>query len=232
MASTLPKHVAIIPDGNRRWAKEKNLPKFEGHRRGAETAVKLAKYLRKIGVHTLTLWVFSTENASRDKTEVGNLMKLFEQYFDKLVKDALEDNVRFVHLGRRDRLPKSLLKKIESLEKHTKDFKNYTLNIAIDYGGHDEIVRAVKKMNHEAGIMNQEITEEEFEKNLDTGGQLYPNPDIVIRTSGEMRTSGLLPWQTTYSEFFFFDKYFPDLNEKDMDGVIEAYANRQRRFGK
>src|SRR5205814_590648 len=132
----LPKHIAIIPDGNRRWAKENKLPKLAGHRKGAEVAVALAKYLRKIGVHTLTLWVFSTENTSRDSGEVGNLMKLFEQYFDKLVSDALKDNVRFVHLGRRDRLPKSLLTKIIKLEEATKDFTDYTLNIALDYGGH------------------------------------------------------------------------------------------------
>ncbi|HVZ11910.1 MAG TPA: polyprenyl diphosphate synthase [Patescibacteria group bacterium] len=227
--SGLPNHIAIIPDGNRRWAKENNLPKLEGHRRGAETAVRLAKYLRKLGIHTLTLWVFSTENASRDAAEVKNLMRLFEQYFDRLVKDALEDNVRLVHLGRRDRLPESLLKKIVSLEEKTREFTDYTLNIALDYGGRDEILRAVSRiMNKEERIMN----EEEFGKYLDTGGQKYPDPDLIIRTSGEMRMSGLLPWQSVYSEYYFFEKYFPDLSEQDIDQALEEYKNRKRRFGK
>ena len=228
---TLPNHIAIIPDGNRRWAKSHNLPAFEGHRKGAQTAVKIAKYLRKLGVHTLTLWVFSTENKSRDSKEVDNLMKLFEIYFDKLVADALKDNVRAIHLGRKDRIPMSLLKKIEDLEEKTKGFKEYTLNIALDYGGHDEIIRAVNKVKGERG-KGKGIDEKEFESYLDTADQLYPDPDLIIRTSGEMRTSGLLPWQTVYSEYFFLDKYFPDLTEKDIDNALKKYSRRNRRFGR
>ncbi len=228
---TLPNHIAIIPDGNRRWAKSHNMPAFEGHRRGADVAIKLARYLRKIGVHTLTLWVFSTENKSRDKEEVDNLMKLFDRYFDKLIKESLDDNVRFVHLGRKDRIPKSLLSKITELEEKTKDFTQNTLNIALDYGGNDEMVRAIKKIEN-SELRVEKLNEDNFPEFLDTAGQPYPNPDLVIRTSGEMRTSGLMPWQTAYSEYVFLEKFFPDLSEEDLDQAIENYANRQRRFGK
>lgn len=228
---TLPNHIAIIPDGNRRWAKQHGLPSFEGHRRGAETAVKIARYLRKIGIHTLTLWVFSTENITRNDDEVKNLMKLFERYIDRLFEDIIKDRVRTVHLGRRDRIPKSLLEKIENIEERTKDFEDYTLNIALDYGGRDEIIRAFNKINEEK-LSNNHLNEENFSKYLDTAGQQYPDPDLIIRTSGELRTSGLMIWQAAYSEYIFIDKYFPDFLEKDIDDAINEYQTRKRRFGK
>jgi undecaprenyl diphosphate synthase len=159
-------------------------------------------------------------------------MRLFEQYFDKLVEDVVKDKVRLVHLGRKDRIPEGLAKKITSLEERTREFSEYTLNIALDYGGRDEILRAIQKSNQELGIKNQELSENDFEQFLDTGDQPYPNPDLIIRTSGEMRTSGLFPWQSIYAEYLFLDKYFPDLSEEDIDLAIENFSNRQRRFGK
>ena len=222
--STLPDHIAIIPDGNRRWAREHGLPTLEGHRKGFDVGVKIARYIRSLGVHTLTIWAFSTENWNRKREEVSYLMRLYEVMLDKFFDEALKDNVRIVHLGRKDRIPKSLLKKIEDVEQKTRDNTKYILNIALDYGGRDEVLRAIKKLGN--------LTEESFPKFLDTTGQPYPNPDLIIRTSGEMRTSGLMIWQAAYAEFYFLQKHFPDLIEKDIDNALEEFAKRQRRFGK
>lgn len=224
-------HIAIIPDGNRRWAKEHNLPSLEGHRKGFDTAVILAKKARALGIHTFTIWAFSTENWKRTQEEVGYLMRLYEYLIDRNLKEALEDNVRLVHLGRKDRLPKSLLKKITDAEEKTKHHDQYTLNIALDYGGHDEILRAIQKMN-EKNQNAETLDEETFANYLDTHDQPYPNPDLIIRTSGEQRISGFLPWQAAYSEYLFLDKYFPDMTEKDLEDAVQEFQTRQRRFGK
>jgi undecaprenyl diphosphate synthase len=223
-----PLHIAIIPDGNRRWAKEKGLPTFEGHRRGAENTIKLSRHIRKIGIPTLTFWAFSTENWTRTKDEVQAIFGL-HYILSGYVKEAMQDKVRISHLGRRDRLPKDLLNAIEDAEEKTKDNTEYFLNIALDYGGHDEIIRAIQKLTHEELAT---LTPETFSANLDTALLPHPNPDIIIRTGGEMRMSGFMPWQSTYAEFFFVDKYFPDLSEEDIDQIVEEFANRQRRFGK
>lgn len=229
--SALPNHIVIIPDGNRRWAKEHGLPKFEGHRRGFDTGIKIARYLRELKIHTFTMWAFSTENWKRTKDEVGYLMRLYSEMTDKLLGEAVRDNVRMVHLGREDRLPDFLLKKVKNAEEKTKKNKAYVLNIALDYGGRDEVIRAINRMIDERRTNNQ-LTEMDFENFLDTAGQPYPNPDLIIRTSGEMRTSGFMPWQAAYAEYIFLEKHFPDLTEKDIDLAIEEYARRQRRFGK
>jgi undecaprenyl diphosphate synthase len=222
-------HIAIIPDGNRRWAKEKGLPTFEGHRRGFDVALDLAKKIRQMGVSILTLWAFSTENWKRTTEEVSYLMGLYEILVDKCLKEAIEDKVRVIHLGRKDRLPKTLLAKIEDAENRTKIFDKYFLNIALDYGGRDEVERAIKKIP----IINGQLsTEGDISKFLDTGDQPFPEPEIIIRTSGELRTSGFMIWQSIYSEWFFMDKYFPDLNEEDIKKTIEEYNSRKRRFGK
>ena len=227
----LPNHIAIIPDGNRRWAREHGLPTLEGHRKGFNVGVKIARYIRSLGIHTLTVWAFSTENFNRTQEEVSYLMRLYEKMLDKFLSEALKDNVRIIHLGRKDRIPKSLLKKIENVEQKTRDNTKYILNIALDYGGRDEVLRAIKKIgNWKLEIGN--LTEENFPKFLDTAGQPYPDPDLIIRTSGEMRTSGLMIWQAAYSEYYFLDKHFPDLTEKDIDNALEEFAKRQRRFGK
>ena len=229
--STLPNHIAIIPDGNRRWAREHGLPTLEGHRRGFETGVEIARYIRNLGVHTLTVWAFSTENWSRKKEEVSYLMRLYEKMLDKFLSEALKDSVRIIHLGRKDRIPKSLLKKIESVEQKTRDNTKYILNIALDYGGRDEVLRAIKKLNDER-TTNDQLTEMAFENFLDTAGQPYPNPDLIIRTSGEMRVSGLMIWQAAYAEYIFFNKHFPDLKPSDIDRAISEFTKRRRRFGK
>ncbi len=224
----LPNHIAIIPDGNRRWAKERNLPTLEGHRRGAETSIKLSRKARQLGIPVLTFWAFSTENWSRAKDEVAGLFGLHHM-MKIYVKEAIQDNVRISHLGRKDRLPKDLLKSIEDAEEKTKNNDKYFLNIALDYGGQDEIIRAIHKLTHEE-LAN--LTPETFESNLDTAHLPYPNPDIIIRTSGEHRTSGFMPWQSAYSEYLFLDKYFPDMNEDDIEKAVEDFSNRKRRFGK
>ena len=231
MRSLLPNHIAIIPDGNRRWAKTRALPTLEGHRRGFEAARKIVRHAREAGIHTLTLWAFSTENWTRTKEEVSYLMKLYAQMTDKFLDEAVKDEVRVVHLGRKDRIPEFLLKRIKDGEEKTKKFTRNILNIALDYGGRDEIIRAIKKIPS-SKFKIQNLGEQSFEKYLDTAGQPYPNPDIIIRTSGEMRTSGLMIWQAAYAEFYFLQKHFPDLIEKDIDNALEEFAKRQRRFGK
>jgi len=231
MNNTPLNHIAVIPDGNRRWAKEHNLPTLEGHRKGVDTAVLLARKARALGIHTFTIWAFSTENWKRAQEEVGYLMRLYEVFIERYLQDALHDNVRLVHLGRKDRLPQSLLKKISNAEEKTKHHDQYTLNVALDYGGQDEIIRAVKKMAEQTKNF-ESLDEETFASFLDTHAQPYPNPDLIIRTSGEQRISGFMPWQSAYAEYLFLDKYFPDMNERDMEDAAKEFQTRQRRFGK
>lgn len=226
----IPNHIAIIPDGNRRWAKEHGYPTFEGHRRGFDVAIKIGRRVRKLGIHTLTLWAFSTENWNRSKKEIGYLMKLYENFLDKNLEEAIKEEIRTIHLGRRDRIPKKLLQKIKNSEEKTKHFNRYILNIALDYGGRDEVIRAIQKLQTQ-NLKLKTITEEVFSELLDTVGQPYPNPDLIIRTSGEMRTSGLMIWQAAYAEYIFFEKHFPDLIEEDINWAVEEYERRQRRFG-
>lgn len=228
--SHIPNHIAIIPDGNRRWARERRLPTLEGHRRGFNVGIKIGKKIRSLGVHTTTFWAFSTENWNRSEKEVAYLMDLYETFFEKNLKDALKEKIRIVHLGRKDRIPKKLLESIKNAEEKTKNFKDYILNIALDYGGRDEIIRAVEKIKNQKSKI--ELSEENFNQFLDTTDQPYPNPDLIIRTSGEQRTSGLMIWQAAYAEYIFLKKHFPDVVEKDIEESIEEYSQRQRRFGK
>lgn len=231
MDNKIINHIAIIPDGNRRWAKEHNLPTFEGHRRGFNVAVKIGRKIRSMGVHTLTMWAFSTENWNRTKDEVTYLMKMYEKFIEKNLKEAMKEKIRIIHLGRKDRISKKLLEKIQNSEEKTKDFENYVLNIALDYGGRDEVIRAIQRISKQNINLNN-LTIEQFNNFLDTVNQPYPNPDLIIRTSGEMRTSGLMIWQAAYAEYIFLNKHFPDLNEKDIEEAVEEYSKRQRRFGK
>ncbi len=226
---SIPHHIAIIPDGNRRWAKSNNLPTFEGHRRGAQTAIQIARKTREMGISTLTFWAFSTENWKRAQDEVNGIIKLGGLFIEQHLKEAMKDNVRITHLGRKDRMPEQLRKKIEEAEEKTAENTKHYLNLAFDYGGHDEIVRAIKKLTHEE---LENLDEETFSQNLDTGNLPYPNPDIVIRTSGEKRTSGFMPWQTAYSEYLYLEKFFPDMDGQDIENAVEEFANRSRRFGK
>jgi len=231
MRILLPNHIAIIPDGNRRWAREHKLPTLEGHRRGFEVGIKIGRKIRSLGVNTTTFWAFSTENWNRTSEEINYLMKLYEAFVKKNLKEALKEKIRIIHLGRKDRIPKSLLRKITNSEEKTKSFTKYILNVALDYGGRDEIIRAIQKIsNIKYQISN--ISEENFNKFLDTKNQPYPNPDLIIRTSGEQRTSGLMIWQAAYAEYVFLNKHFPDLKDEDIDYAVQEYSRRQRRFGK
>lgn len=230
-SSTVPNHIAIIPDGNRRWAKEHGLPSLEGHRRGFDVAIKVGRKIRSMGVHTLTMWAFSTENWDRSKEEVSYLMRLYERFIEKNLKEAMREKIRIIHLGRKDRISNKLLEKIQNSEEKTKNFTNYILNIALDYGGRDEVLRAIKKLST-FNFQLSTLSENSFSQFLDTANQPHPNPDLIIRTSGEQRTSGLMIWQAAYAEYVFLNKHFPDINDNDIEFSIEEYSKRQRRFGK
>lgn len=220
----IPNHIAIIMDGNGRWAKGKNRPRVFGHKAGADTLRKIVKYCGNIGVKYLTVYAFSTENWKRSQEEVSALMTLFKTYINSEKKMLLENKVRFIVSGREEGVSESLLKAIRELEKETsKDYK-MTLNIAFNYGGRAEIIDAIKK----AKEMGEEITEENFSKFLYND---IPDPELIIRTSGEFRISNFLLWQLAYSEIYITDVYWPDFDEKELDKAIESYNKRERRFG-
>lgn len=225
----LPKHVAIIPDGNRRWAKKRGLPSVEGHRKGYERTKSLARLSHKLGIKVFTIWGFSTENWKRDEREVGHLMEMFYHGVNETLPEAIEDQVRLIHIGRRDRLSDKLKAKIIEAESKTKHFTERFLVVGLDYGGRDEIIRAINRAK-EAGASIS--TESDFEHFLDTHDLPYPNPDLIIRTSGEYRVSGLLPWQATYSEFAFLEQDYPDLSDELFEKTLNEYSERNRRFGK
>lgn len=222
-------HVAIIPDGNRRWAMQKGLPSIEGHRRGFDMIQNLAKYLRSIDVRILTVWAFSTENWNRDKKEIDYLMGIYERWLDIDLKTALKEEIRIIHLGRKDRLNGSLRKKLEDAEEKTKHFTKFYLGVALDYGGRDELLRATQQVLSSKFKVQ---SESDFEKFLDTKDFPYPNPDLIIRTSGEQRTSGFMSWQSAYSEYIFPPVHLPDFNVDELKKCIEEYHHRKRRFGR
>ncbi len=223
-------HLAIIPDGNRRWAKKKGLPTFYGHKKGSERFIELSKKSRDLGIKVLSFWAFSTENWQRDSKEISYLMDLFEQLIDKNLKIALKEEIRIVHLGRKDRLKNELRERVIKVEEQTKKFNRYYLAIALDYGGHDEILRAVKKIIDQ-NISSTDLNADTFSNFLDTKDLPYPYPDLIIRTSGEIRTSGFMIWQSAYSEWIFSPKYFPDFTSIDLENCIKEYFKRERRFG-
>lgn len=226
---TQPAHVAIILDGNRRWAKENGTVAIEGYRRSYDTIVEIAHHLWKKGVKVVTIWGFSTENWKRTPEEIGHLMNLFLT-MDTHINDFVKNKVKVTHLGRKDRLPKPVADKIQKTEDSTADFDQYYLNIAIDYGGHDEIIRACNE--HIKKFPDQEFSEESLTNCLDTATLPYSSPDLIIRTGGEHRLSGFMSWQVAYSELAFVDDYLPDLTPEKVDGILENYMFRQRRFGK
>ena len=227
------KHIAIIMDGNRRWAKQNNLETSQGHKKGAEVLEEVAKYCNKIGLKYLTVYAFSTENWKRTKEEVGAIMKLLEIYLDRFLKTADLENIKLRLLGDKDGVPENLRKKMLQMEERKKDNTGLNFNIAFNYGGRAEIVRATKNISRlvlDGKIKIDEIDEDLISNNLYTYGQ--EDPDLVIRTSGECRTSNFLPWQTTYSEFLFLNKYWPEFTTDDIDNAIEEYDNRHIRKGK
>ncbi len=225
-----PDHIAIVLDGNRRWARSRGLNPWEGHKAGYRAIRDLAKASRVFGVHTFTIWAFSTENWERPKKEIDEIFGLLRRGLEEFRKEAHKEKVRLVHLGRKDRFPEDIAKQLTKLEEETKDYRENLLNLALDYGGRDEIIRAVKQIVKE-GVSAEEINEEIFTSYLDTEGQPYPNPDLFIRTSGEQRTSGLLPWQMIYSEYYFESEHLPDFTPEKLKEAILDYSRRRRRFG-
>lgn len=230
----MPKHIAIIMDGNRRWAKSKGLDGSLGHKKGAEVLEEVAKYCNKIGLEALTVYAFSTENWKRTKEEVGAILLLLQMYLDKFLKTADLENIKLRVIGdRENNMPEEIKNKMIKMEERTKNNTGLKFNIAFNYGGRDEIVKATRKIASkvlEGELKVEDITEETVSNNLYTAG--LPDPDLLIRTSGELRTSNFLPWQITYSEFLFLDKYWPDFTTKDIDDAIELYSKRHRRVGK
>lgn len=220
-----PKHVALIVDGNRRWAKEKGFPTFEGHRKGIDALEKVLDTARGLGVRCVTAWVFSTENWARTEDEVKYLFGLFRSSLNKYRDKCLKEKIRFVHIGRKDRIEPDIIKALENLENDTIDFTEYTFALAMDYGGHDELIRTISKIS-EKGLP---LTEENIENNLDTAG--LPKIDFIIRTSGEQRLSGFMSWQSAYAELYFPNVYFPDFTPEEFKKALDNYAKRDRRFG-
>ena len=227
-----PKHIAIIMDGNRRWAKQRGLPAKMGHKEGAKTLEKIVRYANKIGLEYITVYAFSTENWKRAEDEVSALMMLLQNYLDDYSKRADTENIRVKILGDITALSSGMQKSIIKCMERTKDNTGITFNIALNYGGRNEIIKAVKKIAEDVknGIINvNNINEETISNNLYTAGM--PDPDLLIRTSGELRLSNFLPWQVVYSEFLFIDKNWPDFSEKDLDDAIIEYQKRTRKFG-
>lgn len=227
----VPSHIAMILDGNRRWARSRGLKPWEGHYGGYKAIEKLANAVRELGVHTFTVWAFSTENWSRPKKEIDAIMDLFRKALKEKEKQFHKDKVALVHLGRKDRLPEDIRKKLIQVETDTAKYKkSHIYNLAVDYGGRDEILRACKKAMDD-GMKPGKLNEKTFEKYLDTYNQPYPNPDLFIRTSGEQRTSGLFPWQLVYAEYYFEECHLPDFTPEKLKTAILDYSRRRRRFG-
>ena len=227
-----PKHIAIIMDGNRRWAREHNLPVKMGHKKGADKLREIAKYANKIGIENLTVYAFSTENWKRSKEEVSGLMALLKQYLNDFLKRANTENIRINFIGDINALTKDLQESINKSIERTKANTGLNLNIAFNYGGRDEIVKATRKIAEK--IKKNELDIDDIDEDL-ISNNLYtyniPDPDLLIRTSGEIRLSGFLIWQSAYTEFLFLDKYWPDFTEQDVDMSIEEYKKRNRKFG-
>jgi len=226
-------HLAIIMDGNRRWAKEKSMMTTMGHKRGADVLVDIAKYCNEIGLKYLTVYAFSTENWKRTEEEVGYLMGLLGVYLDKFLNELDMKNIKISFIGNIDVIDSSLSNRIRNLEAKTSNNTGLNLIIVFNYGGRDEIVRACRNIAEEVkdGKLNlEDIDENVFSNHLYTKGK--KDPDLVVRTSGEMRTSNLLPWQITYSEFLPLDKYWPDFTRDDVDFCIEEFSKRKIRKGK
>ena len=228
----MPKHIAIIMDGNRRWAKAQGKPASFGHKAGAKTLEKIVRYANKIGLEYITVYAFSTENWKRTEEEVKALMLLLQSYLDDYSKRADSENIKVKVLGDITALSQGMQKSIINCMERTKNNTGITFNIALNYGGRDEIVRAVKKIAQKVEYKElkvEDINEDMISQNLYTAGE--PDPDLVIRTSGEIRLSNFLPWQVVYSEFLFVDKNWPDFSEADLDEAIIEYQKRTRKFG-
>ena len=229
--NNLPEHIAIIMDGNRRWAKQVGKTTPQGHKEGAENLKRLAKFANKLGIKYMTVYAFSTENWKRAEEEVGAIMKLLKFYILDFFKSD-DNNIKVNVIGKTEELPKDIYKEIKSVEEKTKNNTGMVLNIAFNYGGRDEITTATKKIAEQVknGMLEiDDISEDVISKNLYTANQ--PDPDLLIRTSGEERISNFLPWQIAYSEFVFTNKFWPEYSEDDLIDSIAKYQVRNIRFG-
>ena len=221
----IPGHLAIIMDGNGRWAKEKNLKRTVGHEEGAKTVRMITKHCAKLGVRYLTLYAFSTENWSRPKLEVEFLMKLLERYLKSELSVYLKNDIKFKAIGDLSKFSNTLQEAIKNIEQKTACCQGMTQVLALNYGSRDEIIRAVKTLNDK----NLEITEENIQNSLDTAD--IPDVDLLIRTSGEIRISNYLLWQIAYAELFFTKTYWPEFSPNELDDIISDFNQRERRFG-
>ena len=227
-----PRHIAIIMDGNGRWAKKRGLPRTAGHSAGGEAFRRIANYCRTLGVEYLTVYAFSTENWKRSEEEVSGIMKLLTKYLQEALRDMEKNHVRFRFFGDLSRLSPELRKLCLDAEKRSSEYHEVQVNFCLNYGGRDEIIRGIKAYMQDVkdGKADMDaLTEEAFSGYLDSAG--VPDPELVIRPSGELRTSNFLPWQTVYSEFVFMNVLWPDFSPKDLDAAISEYHRRNRRFG-
>jgi len=224
----VPRHVAIIMDGNGRWAKARGLPRLAGHRAGTENLRTIIRASAKFGIEYLTLYAFSTENWSRPKAEISGLMHILADVIDRELMELKEEGARLLHVGHLDGLPKNLQEKVRHAIELTKDNTRITIVIAFNYGGRDEIINAIKNMIRD-DLEPDDVDESLVSSYMFTSG--LPDPDLVIRTSGELRTSNFLTWQSVYSEWYFPEVYWPDFNEEELRKALDHYSERERRFG-
>ena len=224
----IPRHVAIIMDGNGRWAEQQGLPRLAGHRVGMDRIQRVLEILAESGVAYVTLYAFSTENWSRPADEVEGILELLEEALRSKIQDLHEKNVKLVHLGKVDKLAPNLRRAVAHAQELTQNNTGITLNVAFDYGGRDEILEAVRRIIREQ-IPAEAVDEKLFSSHLFTNQ--CPDPDLVIRTGGELRISNFLLWQSAYSEYYHTDTLWPDLDEAELKQALESYSNRQRRFG-
>ena len=227
----MPSHVAVIMDGNGRWAKKRGMPRSFGHVKGCENLEDICEVAKELGVKYLTVYAFSTENWKRSKEEVDGLMKLFRNYLKKCIKISQKNNMRVKVIGDITAFDSDIQESIEKLEDFSKDFTDLHFQIALNYGSRDEITRAVNRMleDQKAGKLETPVSEDTISDYLDTAG--LPDPDLMIRTSGELRLSNYLLWQLAYSEFYFTDVPWPDFKKEELVKAIEKYNERDRRYG-
>ncbi|MGN0159518.1 MAG: isoprenyl transferase [Brotaphodocola sp.] len=228
----IPRHVALILDGNGRWAKKRGLPRSMGHKEGCVTVEKTVEIAARMGIQYLTVYGFSTENWKRSEEEVGGLMQLFRYYMVRLLKMAKANNIRVKMIGERSRFAQDIIDGINRLEEETKDNTGLTFIIAVNYGGRDEITRAVRRISADCAagkLRAEEITEHVLASYLDTAD--IPDPDLLIRTSGELRLSNYLLWQLAYTELYVTDCLWPDFSKEELEKAIAAYNKRDRRYG-
>lgn len=228
LPKVIPTHVAIIMDGNGRWALARGLPRLAGHRAGTENLRRVIEACIEFGIRYLTIYAFSTENWGRPPEEVQGLMRIFEDVIDRELQELHDQGVRLRHIGRLDRLEPAFREKVLKALEYTKDNTRLVLNVAFNYGGRDEIVNAIQRMIRD-GVREDQVTAELVNQYLFTAG--VPDPDLIIRTSGELRGSNFLIWQGAYSEWYFPPVYWPDFDKEQLRLALEEYARRERRFG-